>query len=128
MAPIKEVVWHPQWTRGQWHLWTNTVGAFTITLGTDGSGAVLAGRNNWSHNAEESQANARLFFASRELFIALRDISEWWAYAMAKPDGAKPGADDLKKVEQLALQAINALHAADPSYTRALARTRSNAP
>ncbi len=127
MAAVKGVVWHPGWTRGQWHLWTNTVGAFTITLGTKGDGAVLAGRNDWNHNAEESQANARLFFASRELFVALRDITEWWAYAMAKPDGAQPSADDHKKVEQLAVQAINALHAADPTYVHSLPKGRPDA-
>ena len=47
-------------------------------------------------------------------------MSEWWAYAMDKPIGAKPTAEDHRRVEQLAAKAINALHEADPTYVHRL--------
>jgi len=66
------------------------------------------------------EANANMLSAAPDLFDALRAMVEWWAYAMAKPAGAQPDADDHKKVEQLAVQAINALHKADPTYIHRL--------
>jgi hypothetical protein len=54
------------------------------------------------------------------LFGALKDMAEWWAYAMDKPPGAEPSADDHKKVEQMAVNAIHALHAADSDYVHRL--------
>lgn len=71
-----------------------------------------------------SQRNA-VSAVNGKLFAALREMSEWWAYAMEKPPGAHPDADDQKKVEELAEQAIEALHAADPSYTQRLAAERA---
>lgn len=62
----------------------------------------------------------RMSAAASKLFDALREMSEWWAYAMEKPVGAKPSADDHKKVEQLAVKALDALHAADPDYVHRL--------
>lgn len=56
------------------------------------------------------------------LFVALKDMTEWWAYGMAKPPGAKPDANDIKNVEQLADRAITALHAANPEYVRSMPR------
>jgi len=56
------------------------------------------------------------------LFNALRDMTEWWAYAMAKPPGAKPDAEDEMKVERLADSAITALHAANPEYVKTMPR------
>lgn len=69
---------------------------------------------------ELSEENDRLIDVRNALFDALREMSEWWAYAMDKPIGAKPTAEDHKKVEQLAVKAINALHMVDPTYVHRL--------
>ena len=57
-----------------------------------------------------------------DLFDVLRSMTEWWAYAMAKPLGTAPNADDHKEVERLAAAAITALHNVDPSYVHRLPR------
>lgn len=87
---------------------------FMATPGSHGDPAII-------------EANAHLISAAPDLFDALRDMSEWWAYAMAKPLGAQPNAEDHKKVEQLAVKAINALHKADPTYVRCLVGKRLTA-
>lgn len=51
---------------------------------------------------------------NRQLFDALRNMVEWWGYALAR--GANPSAADQAKVEQLVHDAFTALRAADPTY------------
>lgn len=68
----------------------------------------------------ELRAIVAALTAKPKLFDALKNMAEWWAYAIAKPPGAEPNAEDHKKVEQLAADAITALHAADPTYIHRL--------
>ena len=50
------------------------------------------------------------------LFTALKNFTEFMRYGMDKPAGTTPNRADIKRVEALAVEAADALHAADPDY------------
>lgn len=58
------------------------------------------------------EANAALISAAPDLLTALEALGNWLAYGLAKPDGEKPTADDLKRAEELGAQAAAAVRKA----------------
>lgn len=62
-------------TPGPWSLWHNDAGAF-MAIAPGGNGApVICQRADWSHNASESIANARLIVAAPALLQALEHLT-----------------------------------------------------
>lgn len=62
-------------TQGDWHLELHDAGAFTIFLPPQfdmGWASTIASRGQWTHNAAESHANARLLWAAPDLLAALK--------------------------------------------------------
>jgi hypothetical protein len=76
-------------------------------------------QNRLAVAADEARIS-RIKEAGPQLFEALREICEFWAYGLAKPDGTNPSVEDKEKVERIALKALHTLHAADPSYVHTL--------
>ncbi len=79
------------------------------------TGRIYAGRRliaevgNAAPWQEDWQYNAALIAAAPDLYSALKSMAEFWAYGMAKPEGAEPSADDNKRVEELAAAATKAI-------------------
>ncbi|MDB5555460.1 MAG: hypothetical protein JWL86_5444 [Rhizobium sp.] len=86
------------------------------------SRVVMTDRGNGNVTDDPDELCQKAAKAIEGLFGALKDMTEWWAYGMAKPPGAKPSANDMKNVEQLADRAITALHAVNPEYVRTMPR------
>ena len=54
---------------GHWVFLENRFGGWSIQSGDE---IIIAQRSDWNHRAQESLANGRLFFASRELLAACK--------------------------------------------------------
>jgi len=66
------------------------------------------------HLYEELRAHAqRLEARNAELYEALKAMLEFWAYGLAKEEGAIPTPEDDARIEQLAILAGNALAKAE---------------
>lgn len=64
-----------------------------------------------------TEPSAHLIAASPDLYAALKAMSEFWAYGLNKPAGAKLTKHDLDRVEELGKAAAMALAKAEGKPT-----------
>ena len=99
-------------TPGPWNIMGST---FAYTIGANG--IRIATTSNIVHEGSigvhEEEANARLIAAAPDLFEALKELTELWAYGLAKDDAVEDSAYqrklDMKRCEDAGRKAGVAL-------------------
>jgi hypothetical protein len=70
----------------------------------------VPGREHHSHWFQTlDNPNAKLIAAAPELLDALKEMGDWLAYGLSKPDGAEPTDGDLERCERIAAKARAAI-------------------
>ena len=89
-------------TKGPWPLWHSDKGAFQIEVG----GFIVCSRNDVSHRAEESIANAHLIAAAPDMLSALYEAAS--ALDAVDPRGGKLTHPPIVEFIEMSLAPIRA--------------------